>query len=325
LTYQSEEIFTLCIAAARKFGASPEAAASLAAATVHAQEAGKEALGLAHFFDYLDAMQGQRLDGGAQPTVDRSAGAVLVADGAGGLPHVAFDRVFQELSTTARQFGVAVFSQRNSYTCGALGYFAERLAAEGLVCIAATNSSAHMAAGGSKGAVFGTNPLSFAVPRGEGKRPFVFDQASSQTALVNVRKAARDHAAIPDGWAVDASGRPTSDAAAALLGALLPFGGYKGANIATMVELLSTMSGASWSVDAGFFDSGARSPSVGMFVLALNPAAFDPDYITRVEAQLDRLRSDYAMTLPGDSREEHAPGTCEVTPEVFARLREEAL
>jgi (2R)-3-sulfolactate dehydrogenase (NADP+) len=179
-----------------------------------------------------------------------------------------------------------------------------------------------MAAGGSKGAVFGTNPLAFAVPGGPGTRPFVFDQASSKTALVNVREAARDYAAIPDGWAVDSSGRPTTDAAEAMMGALLPFGGYKGANIAMMVEMLSAMSGASWSLDAGSFNSGQRSPSVGMFLIAINPTAFDPGYIPRVEAQLERLRHVHAVTLPGDSRKEPSPGTCEVSPGVFAKLQD---
>lgn len=325
LKYRSEEIWKLCIAAASSRGASPEAATSLADATIHAQEAGKPALGIRHFFDYLNAMEEERLDGAAGPSITRPASAVFVADAGGGIPHVAFDRGFDDLIGAAREFGVSVFSQRNSYTCGALGYFAERVAAKGLVCIATTNSSAHMAAGGSIGAVFGTNPLAFAVPRSQGKRPFVFDQASSQTALVNVREAARENAAIPDGWAVDSSGRPTSNANEALLGALLPFGGYKGANIAMMVELLSTMAGASWSLDAGSFDTGRRSPAVGMFLVALNPDLFDPGYIARAERQLDRLRNEYKMSLPGDSRKESSPGTCEVAPADFAKLQEFAL
>lgn len=325
LKYQSDQISELCIAAARKCGASQEAAVSLAAATIHAQESGKHALGILHFFDYLNAMKGERLDGAAQIAITRPAAAMMVADAGGGIPHVAFDHAFDDLVLTATRFGVCVFSQRNSYTCGALGYFAERVAAQGLVCIATTNSSAHMAAGGSRGAVFGTNPLAFAVPLGPGKRPFAFDQASSQTALVNVREAARENGAIPAGWAVDSSGSPTTDAGEALLGALLPFGGYKGANIAMMVEMLSTMSGASWSLDAGSFDTGNRSPSVGMFVVALDPGILDPAHTERVEALLDRLRHDYTMSLPGDSRKPNPPGTCELGPGVFARLQDLAL
>jgi (2R)-3-sulfolactate dehydrogenase (NADP+) len=107
-----------------------------------------------------------------------------------------------------------------------------------------------------------------------------------------------------------------------MMGALLPFGGYKGANIAMMVEMLSAMSGASWSLDAGSFNSGQRSPSVGMFLIAINPTAFDPGYIPRVEAQLERLRHVHAVTLPGDSRKEPSPGTCEVSPGVFAKLQD---
>lgn len=296
-------------------------AASLAAATLSAQEAGKDSLGILHFFDYLDAMRGNRLDGAAEPLTSSPGPAVIVADAARGIPHVAFDRVFSDLVRTARQLGVVVFSQRNAYTCGALGYFTERVAAEGLVCLAASNSSAHMAAGGSTAAVFGTNPLSFAAPRGEGQSPLVFDQASSQTALVGIREAARNGVPIPEGWAVDAAGVHTTDASAALMGALLPFGGYKGANVALMVEMLATMSGASWSLDAGFFDSGERSPAVGMFLIGVDPSKFDPGYSARVAEHLARLRKDYGMRFPGDSHVAMPEGICSIAPKVFAKLQ----
>ena len=83
LKYRSEEIWKLCIAAASSRGASPEAATSLADATIHALEAGKPALGIRHFFDYLNAMEEERLDGAAGPSITRPASAVYVADAGG--------------------------------------------------------------------------------------------------------------------------------------------------------------------------------------------------------------------------------------------------
>ena len=94
--------------------------------------------------------------------------------------------------------------------------------------------------------VLGTNPLAYGIPRPSGPSLLV-DQASSQTAYVNIRSAAAQQRSIPDGWAIDETGRGTTDPSAALRGALLPFGGYKGANIALLVEMLAVLSGANWS------------------------------------------------------------------------------
>ncbi|KWR70109.1 hypothetical protein RN04_14790 [Arthrobacter sp. W1] len=325
MRYPSHDIYELCVAAAKNAGANSEMAKSLSKAIVDAQEQGQDALGIRHFFDYLNAIKAHRIHGQAEPTVEKRTAAVFVADAAHGIPHVAFDRVFDDFARAAKEVGVAVFSQKDSYTCGALGYFTTRLAAAGLVGIMVANSTAHMAVGGSSVAVLGTNPLSFAVPAGEGHPPLSFDQASSQTALVNVREAARRHASIPAGWAVDGNGEPTTDAESALLGALLPFGGYKGGNIALMVELLATMSGASWSLDAGFFDHGPKGPDIGMLVIAMDPDAFEPAYSSRVAAHLEQLRSEYGVRLPGDLRETNKAGTCEVDPEVYARLASQAV
>ncbi|TIW17972.1 MAG: Ldh family oxidoreductase, partial [Mesorhizobium sp.] len=98
--------------------------------------------------------------------------------------------------------------------------------------------------------VYCTNPMSFAAPAADGS-PLVIDQSSSATAFVNIRKAAEDGRKIPEGWALDASGNPTTDPAAAMKGAMLAFGGQRGANIALMVEVLAAgLSGANWSLDA---------------------------------------------------------------------------
>src|SRR5699024_1333214 len=137
--------------------------------------------------------------------------------------------------------GVAVLSIHDSFPGGELGHFATRLAEQGLIALVCGNSPALMAAYDSTEADTGTNPLAFALPHSSGPR--VFDQASSATAFVSIRQAAERGEHIPPGWALDADGQPTIDPAAALTGALLPFGGAKGANIAMMIELLAAMSG----------------------------------------------------------------------------------
>jgi (2R)-3-sulfolactate dehydrogenase (NADP+) len=296
------EAVSLCERAAIAAGANKETAGSLARSVVAAEAKGLTAVGLSHFLDYLDAIEAGRIDGAAEPVITRPALAVYASDAKGGAAHTGFDRIFAELAKSARLFGVAIFAQRNAYTCGELGYFTGRLAGEGLVSFAATNGPALLAGAGSTKPVYCTNPMSFAAPV-EGGAPLVIDQSSSATAFVNIRRAAEEGREIPAGWALDASGRPTTDPAAAMKGALLAFGGNRGANIALMVEVLAAgLSGANWSLDAPSFSEGHDSPGTGLFVLAIEPKLIDPDFATRLREQLDRLAFDYRVHIPGVAR-----------------------
>ena len=201
-------------------GANEEAAQSLTASIIAAEAEGLSCVGLSHFIDYLEAIEAGRIDGNADPIITRPALAVYLCDARGGLAHTGFDRTIDDLAKAAKLFGVAIFSQKNAYTCGALGYFTGRLAGQGLVSFAATNGPAVLAGSGSVKPVYCTNPMSFAAPAADGA-PLVIDQSSSATAFVNIRKAAEDGKKIPEGWALDVSGNPTTDPAAAMKGAML--------------------------------------------------------------------------------------------------------
>jgi (2R)-3-sulfolactate dehydrogenase (NADP+) len=304
VTIGIEEALALCEGAAKGAGANAEVANSLARSAIAAEAEGQASVGLAHFVDYLEALEAGRIDGNAVPEITRPAGAIILSDAKGGAAHPGFDRAFDDLVDTARKFGVAIFSQKNAYTCGALGYFARRLAERGLVSIAATNGPALVAGAGGTKPVYCTNPTAFAAPAAGGP-PLLIDQSSSATAFVNIRKAAHAGQRIPEGWALDAAGNPTTDASAAVKGTLLAFGGSRGANIALMVEVLSAgLSGANWSLDAPPFMSGSESPGTGLFVLAIEPKLLDPDFDIRMAAQLRRLADDYGVHIPGFAKAE---------------------
>lgn len=315
----------LCRMALLGAGANEEAALALSAATVAAEAEGNGAVGFSHLIDYLESIEAGRIDGKAEPLVSRPALALFASDARGGIAHTGFERTLEDLAKAARLFGVALFSQKNAYTCGALGYFTRRLAERGLVALAATNSQALLAGAGSARPVYGTNPLSFAAPSANG--PLVVDQSSSAAAFVAIRKAAEAGEAIPEGWALDEAGRPTTDPAAAMKGALLAFGGNRGANLALMAEVLAAgLSGANWSLDAPAFDRGTRSPGAGLFVLAIEPKLLDPDFERRVASQLDRLRLNYGVHIPGrsgtDAAGRAAAGGLSVSTEVVQRISE---
>jgi (2R)-3-sulfolactate dehydrogenase (NADP+) len=112
-----------------------------------------------------------------------------------------------------------------------------------------------------------------------------------------VRDAARAGEPIPPGWAVGPDGAATTDAAQALRGALLPFGGYRGGNIALLVELLATLAGAAFSIDAPPFDRGQAPPGIGVFVLCMSLDVV-AEGATRVARYLDRLHSAHGVSLP---------------------------
>ena len=193
---------------------------------------------------------------------------------------------------------MALFTQRNAFTCGSLSYFVGRLAERGLAAIAATNGPPLLAGSGSTKPVFCTNPMAFGAPVAGGP-PLIIDQSSSATAFVNIRAAANAGKSIPPGWALDAEGAPTTDPFAAMKGALLAFGGGRGANIALMVEVLSAgFNGANWSLDAPPFGVGAEGPGTGMTVIALAPRLIDPDFAERLARHIDGWPATTASTFP---------------------------
>jgi (2R)-3-sulfolactate dehydrogenase (NADP+) len=293
-----EEATELAARAARAAGASDEAALSLARATVSANTHGKGSSGFSHLMDYLAALRAGRIVGDAEPLITSPAPAAIHSDARGGVAQVGFDRVFDDLSRRARTFGLALFAQKGSYTTGELGYYPRRLVEAGLVALAATSGPALMTVAGARRPVYCTNPLAFAAPVADGP-PLLIDQASSATAFVELRRYADRGEALPPGWAVDADGRPTTDPNAALRGALLAFGGARGANIALMVEVLAAgLAGANWALDAPSFTSGDRSPGAGLTVVAVAPALLAPDFPNRLRLQLDRLAR-YGVHIPG--------------------------
>ncbi|MFC8097840.1 Ldh family oxidoreductase [Streptomyces sp. NPDC057363] len=283
---------SLCLAAITAVGGGEPTARALTRAVLAAERRGNAAVGAAHLIDYLNALDAGRLNGTPRPVIRNDHRAVVTVSADDGVAQLAFDQARETLTAAARECGVAVFSLSDSFPVGELGYYTSALAEEGLIALAGANSSALMSLYGAPDALTGTNPLSFALP-GEPLR--LMDQASSTVAWVKIRDAAAAGEPIPLEWALDSEGDPTTDAAAALLGPVLPFGGVKGSNIAMVIELLAVLSGGLFSMDSPDFASGDQAPRVGMFLLAIDPVAFDADYLDRVEGHFERLRSRYGI------------------------------
>lgn len=320
-TMHRDALTELCRSALRRVGVDPRTAQILAEATVEAELLGNRAVGVAHLFDYLAGYREGRISLEARPLVRRVAPAVIDVDARQGLAQTAFAEGFELLQQATRESGLGAMWIKNSFTCGELGYYPRRLAQTGLVALASANSPALMSLGGAPTSILGTNPLAYAIPR-PGQMPVVIDQASSSTAFVNIRRAAEAGEPIPGGWALGPDGEQTRDARAALQGTLLPFGGHRGGNVALLVELLATLSGASFSLHAAPFDRGVRSPGVGVFVLGIDPSLFDGS-VERLSRQLESLRAVHQVRLPA-VEVTSLPDTIDVSPQDVQRLREAA-
>ena len=316
-----EHLAELCERALARAGVHPSDARTLAGATVEAELVGNRAVGVSHLFDYLDGFAQGRIAKQSQPQMQRAAPAVVAVDASRGLAQVAFTAGFDELQRAVQDCGVAAMWIKNAFTCGELGYYPRRLAERGFLAFAVANSPALMSLGGAPTAVLGTNPLAYGVPR-PGRSPVVIDQASSSTAFVNIRRAAESGETIPAGWALGPNGDHTQDPHAALQGALLPFGSHRGGNIALLVEVLATLSGASFSLDAPPFHTGTRSPTIGVFLLAIDPAIFSGS-VDRLVTHLELLRDEHEVRLPALELTA-LPDSVDVDSESFHRLRQAA-
>jgi (2R)-3-sulfolactate dehydrogenase (NADP+) len=268
-----ERIEALTRTALLRHGASERQARALAAGVAAAESDGLKSHGLMYLATYCEHLTCGKVVGAAEPTIASPAPSCLVVDARNGFAHAAIDLGLPALADLARRQGVASLAIRNSYNCGHLGYHTERLAAHGLAALGFTNAPASIAPFGARKAALGTNPWSLAVPDERGGARFVIDQSASVVAKSEVMKRARAGEMIPEGWAFDAAGRPTTDPAEALKGTMAPAGGYKGVGSALLVEVFAAcLAGANPGLVASPFSGTAGGPpGTGQFFLALDP------------------------------------------------------
>jgi (2R)-3-sulfolactate dehydrogenase (NADP+) len=250
-------------------------ARSVARALVGAEAEGQKGHGLSRVPTYAAQAKAGKVDGSAKPSLAWRRPAAAVVDAKHGFAYPAIDLALDALPDAARQNGMAAAAITRSHHCGVVGHPVERLAGEGLLALMFANTPAAIAPWGGAKAVFGTNPIAFACPL-PGKPPSVVDLSLSKVARGNILAAKQKGEAIPPGWALDAAGKPTTDATAALAGTMLPLGDAKGTALALMVELLAAgLTGANFAADASsFLDAKGPPPGTGQLLIAFDPAAF---------------------------------------------------
>jgi len=328
ITVPTAELESLIAAALLASRTSEANARSVARALTQAEIDGQKGHGLSRVPIYAAQARAGKVDGHAVPDVRQTRPASLMVDVQNGFAFPAFDLAIERLPALATACGIAAAGFVRSHHFGVVGRHVERLAETGLVALAFGNTPKAMAAWGGTRPLFGTNPIAFAAPQ-RAKPPVVVDLALSQVARGKILAASVKGEAIPADWATDEHGRPTTDAAAALKGALRPIGGAKGAALALMVEVLAVaLTGARFAFEASsFFDAEGGPPGVGQLLLAIDPGAFAGRdlFADRIGLLASMIESDAGARLPGTRRlalrEKAAREGVEVDETVLAEVR----
>jgi (2R)-3-sulfolactate dehydrogenase (NADP+) len=276
----------------------------VAAALVAADADGLASHGVSRLPFYADQAASKKVDGHATPVLEQHAAAAVGVDAADGFAYPAIRMGLARAVEIAADAGIAVLSIGNSHHCGACGYHVESVAEHGLMALGFSNTPAGIAPWGGARGSFGTNPIGFACPR-RGHPPVVVDLSLSAVPRGKVMLADKRGEPIPEGWALDAEGRATTDARAALAGTMLPIGEAKGSALAMMVELLTAaLAGANFAYEASsFFTADGPPPRIAQTFVVIDPMAFGgrtfPD---RVEALVADVLSQPGTRVPGDRR-----------------------
>ena len=323
----AEALRQMARTALEKAGANSKMAEEAARHVVRAEEQGLATHGMSRVPFYCSMLRNGRADGKAEPAMVADRAAVCLIDNRDGLPYVSVNWAIDEVIQRARRNGIAFAGIRNSAHVGVLGIHLERVAAAGLVGFAFTNSPAAIPAWGGKKGLFGTNPVAAVFPR-KNQKPIVIDLALTTVVRGKIMMAMKRGEKIPEGWALDRHGRPTTDPKEAIEhGSLFPIGGAKGAMLALMFELIcASLTGAAIGPEAdSFFSEKGNKPRIGQAFIAIDPgqlAGLDK-YFERVETVVSTMQADPEVRLPGSRRfaaERAANAGIEVADDLLAQV-----
>jgi len=315
-------------------GVAESDAAILADSLVDADLHGISTHGISRLNIYVRRIQRGLIDPRAELQIQQRLPAVLAVDAGNGLGQPQAVKTLQRLLPLAQQYGLAAATIRRSQHFGALSYYCNLAAAQGMALLAMSNCEPSVSPEGACEAFFGTNPIAVSFPTGKGY-PLRIDMATSIVARGNIIAAQKAGRSIPAGWALDPEGNPTTDAAAALAGTVLAMAGHKGAALALMVEVFAgVLSGAAvGSAIGSMYKHLDRPQDVGHFFCLFNVAAFmEPAAAEqRLDAMIDAVKACRRrpgideIFVPGERSqaraEEHRRRGIPVGPETVAELQ----
>lgn len=263
--------------------------------------------GLYRLLGYVDSVRSGKAERQALPVLTRATPVVLRVDAKGGFAPLAIETGVPALIEAAKTYGIAALAIHDGYHFSALWADIEPAVDAGLAAWCFTVGQCCVAPAGGTTPLMGTNPIAFGWPGPQG-RPFLFDFATSAAARGEVELKRRAGEALPAGWAVGPDGLPTTDPAAALAGALLPFGGHKGSALSLMVELIAgPLIGDLTSRQAKAVENGDSGPPLGgELFIAIDPAVFGGETLDQRMNDAEELfalaKAQPGVRLPSERR-----------------------
>lgn len=298
------EIETQSRAALLAHGAGKVQAKAVAQAVARAEALGNVICGLYYLESYCTQLTSGRVNGTVTPLVSRPRPGAVLVDAKFGFAQPAFAAGLPQAITAGRENGVATLAVAHAHTCTSLGFFTEQIADAGLIGIGFTNASPVVAPPGGNKRVIGTNPIAMTVPGAEAPA-LHFDFSTSAVALGKITMAKAAGNRIPLGWAVDADGQPTTDPDAALAGALVSAGGYKGWGFGLMAELLAAgMTGSVNSLDvSGLKVAKGKPHDLGQFYILMDPGTYHANFADRFARIAAAVAEQDGTRIPGAERQ----------------------
>lgn len=281
-----------CVEALERVGVPGDHTLIVAESLVLANLRGVDSHGVGLLPRYVKRIKLGLMNSKVVPKVVRDVGSIAVIDGDNGIGQVITHKAMEISMAKARKFGVGAAGIRNSNHFGIAAYYAFQATQSDMIGIILSNAAPSMAPWGGTKPLIGTNPLAVGVPTDSD--PIILDMALSIQARGKIRQAALEGKSIPEGWALDERGRPTTDTEEALKGSVLPIAGPKGYGLALIVDVLSGVLTGSFFADkiSSVHESEEGTPRVGHFVQAIHIESFMPlrEFKDRMKELTEKVR-----------------------------------
>jgi LDH2 family malate/lactate/ureidoglycolate dehydrogenase len=300
--YRHEHLFDYACRVMERLGVPPADAREVAGCLVKAELRGVDSHGMVRLPVYARRVQAGVVKATPEIRVLPASTAAVLVDGDNGLGPVVGARAMDAALDLAQAHGTGVAGVRHSNHFGPAAYYVEKAVQRGFIGFAISNAPPNMAPFGGKTRFLGTNPVAIGIPAGE-DHPLIFDASTSVVARGKIIVAAHTREPIPEGWAIDPDGFPTTDPEAALAGAMLPFGGPKGSAISFIIDILcGVLTGASFALHLNTLEDLTRVQNVGHVLAAVRTDLFMPGqtFRQRMDDLLGMLKA--APAAPGKHR-----------------------
>jgi ureidoglycolate dehydrogenase (NAD+) len=318
-----EELFEVGTKALELVGVPQADARTAVEMLLYADLRGVGTHGIQRLLMYVPRLRTKLINPRPDIAVDALSPVMRLVDGDDGLGPVVAARGMQEAIAVAKESGMAFVGCKNSNHFGAAAPYAQMACDERMIALVTTNAVPTMAPWGGLKEMVGNNPFAFGCPS-EGDVPFILDIALSVSSRGRIREMANGNERIPEGWALDSNGTPTTDPMEALKGFVLPIGGHKGYGIALAIDVISgVLTGAGFSDGVKSILQQSEEPQhIGHSMFVIDPTRFMPweVFSDRMRALRDSVRS---VPLMDPSQPVLIPG--ELEAEAEKKRREEGI